>query len=273
MLIWSNTTTLDGLVDDLSFTKDKSRAEVALVGGKAIPLEELPELRGIFKCGVGRDNVPESECAKRGIACGFPSPATADIIYEETASFACHLVLKCLYAEIGNVEQWKKLDRPSLADRQLLVIGTGNIGRRVATKLGAFLRVSTFDIATNRAEELEPLMRAADCITLHIPLTETTRALIDDTRLGWMKDGAALVNTARGPIVVEDALYRELKSERLRAAFDVFWQEPYRGKLSELPPDRFIMSPHVASTCREFISATANDFRTFLRNLKTQNAK
>jgi len=72
------------------------------------------------------------------------------------------------------------------------------------------------------------------------------------------------VNTPRGAIVDEDALYRELSSGRLRAAFDVFWEEPYTGRLLELPSDRFMVTPHIASTCREFLAATARDFVQFL---------
>ena len=68
-----------------------------------------------------------------------------------------------------------------------------------------------------------------------------------------MKTGAVLINTARGAIVDEEALYDEIKSGRLRAAFDVYWQEPYRGKLKEFYPDRFYMTPHVASTCSSFL--------------------
>ena len=67
-----------------------------------------------------------------------------------------------------------------------------------------------------------------------------------------MKNDAILVNTARGAIVDEDALYKEIKSDRLKAAFDVFWEEPYRGKLMEFHPHRFFMTPHVASNCVEF---------------------
>lgn len=266
--IWSNTKTLDGYVPELLFTTDKAVAQVALVGGKAIDLSEFPRLRGIFKTGVGRDNVPLDEARRRGVVCEFPSLRTCAIIYEETASFTCHLILKCLFAEVGDFVQWSKRDRPALAARELLVLGAGNIGGRVAAKMRAFLRVSTFDVAANRPEELEPMLRRADCITLHIPLNDRTKGFIDAQKLAWMKDGAALVNTARGAVVVEDALRTELASGRLRAAFDVFWQEPYTGKLRELPRDRFLVSPHVASTCGEFIAGTANDFRAFVRELE-----
>ena len=270
MNIWSNTKTLDGYVPELQFTEDKRTAEVALVGGKAIDLSVYPKLRGIFKCGIGRDNVPEFEAGKRGIRLGFPSAQTAAIIYEETANFACHLILKCLYSEVGDFAQWTKRDRPALATCNLLVLGTGNIGGRVAAKMRPSLRVSTFDSIINRPEELESLLRRADCVSLHIPLLATTKGFIDAEKLAWLKAGAALVNTARGPVVDEEALFAELAKGRLRAAFDVFWQEPYKGKLTTLPADRFIVSPHVASTCREFIAGTAEDFRVFLKELESQ---
>jgi phosphoglycerate dehydrogenase-like enzyme len=267
MKVWSNTRTLDGYVDGVAFTDDTTAAEVALIGGKAIRLDAFPRLRGIFKTGVGRDNVPEAEAAARGIACGFPSPATCGIIHEETANFACHLILSALYADAGDFATWTKRDRIALSSRELLVLGTGNIGGRVAAKMRALIKVSTFDALTNRPNELEPLIRRADCISLHVPLLPATRGFFDAEKLAWMKDGAALVNTARGPVVDEAALFAELTAARLRAAFDVFWEEPYNGRLTGLPRDRFIVSPHVASTCREFIAATAGDFRLFLRNL------
>ena len=268
MKIWSNTKTLDGFISDVNFTVYKNEAEVALVGGKAINLKEFPRLRGIFKTGVGRDNVPLDEAQLRGVVCEFPSAITSAIIYDETANFACHLILKCLYAEIGDFDLWTKLDRSSLSNREVLIIGTGNIGNRVADKMKLFANVSTFDLATNQLAELEPLVHRADCVSLHIPLTESTRNFVDGQKLAWMKDGSALVNTARAAIVSEDALFGELNSGRLRAAFDVFWQEPYKGRLLQLPPGRFLVSPHVASTCQEFITAAANDFKTFLKTLE-----
>jgi phosphoglycerate dehydrogenase-like enzyme len=268
MQVWSNTNTLDGYIPTISLIADKSAAEIALVGGKTIHLNEFPRLRGIFKTGVGRDNVPEDEARARRIVCAFPSAETCGIIYEETANFTCNLIFKCLYSDVGDFAAWKKLDRPSLKEQQLLVIGAGKIGSRVAAKMRSFLEVTTFDALTNNPEELESLVRMADCISLHIPLTSETRTFFDARKLSWMKAGASLVNTARGPVVEEDALFDELSKGRLRAAFDVFWEEPYKGKLMKLPAERFIVSPHVASTCREFLTATAEDFRKFLEGLK-----
>ena len=100
---------------------------------------------------------------------------------------------------------------------------------------------------------MQDLIKMADCISLHIPINDDNQLFIDSQKLSWMKNGAALVNTARGPIVDENAIYKEIKRGRLKAAFDVYWQEPYMGKLKEFYPEQFFMTPHVASTCAEFL--------------------
>lgn len=272
MFVYKATNTLDGYLPPLDTTDDKSQAEVMVVGGKAIRLSEFPKLRGIFKTGVGTDNLPFAEAAERGIQIQLPSEATCNIISEETAAFACHLILSGMYAGASDWDWWRKVERPQLANRRLLVVGVGRIGRRVADKMSAFLLVDTFDSAQDAPESFEAKVRAADCVSLHIPLTGATRGLFDAERLSWLRDGALLVNTARGPVIVEDALYAELAAGRLRAAIDVFWEEPYRGRLTELPTDRFIRTPHIASTCEEFVQGTARDFLAFLAALDTQGA-
>ena len=274
MTICFETTTLNGLINDLELlTSDRDNAKVLLVGGKAIDLNLFPKLKGIFKTGVGTDNLPFEEAKVLGIEIQLPSPSTCQIIFDETADFACHLILDCLYRHPGDFASWTKKPRPSLAARQLLVVGTGRIGSIVREKMGAFCSVSTFDSQDNSPSDLKPLMKAADCVSLHLPLTDTTRGFMDQEKLRWMKDGAALVNTSRGPIVDEDAVYAELRSGRIFAALDVFWQEPYKGKLTELPSDSVLLTPHVASTCQQFLEATANDFRAFVKRLEAETDK
>ena len=84
-----------------------------------------------------------------------------------------------------------------------------------------------------------------------------------------MKDGAVLINTARGATVDEDALFKEIEAFRLRAAFDVYWQEPYQGKLKQFHPDRIYMTPHVASTCSGFIEGCRNDLNILIEDLSS----
>lgn len=270
MIIFKATNTLDGYLPALDYTADKAAAELILVGGKKFDLAEFPELKGVFKTGVGTDNLPFEEAKHLGVGIRLPSPETCDTIYEETAAFSCHLILRGLYAEVGEWDTWKKQDRRMLARQRLLVLGTGRIGGRVAEKMRSLLDVTTFDAATDNVAKLPGLMGEADAVTVHIPLNDETRGFMNAERLSWMKDGALLVNTARGPVVDENALAGELASGRLRAAFDVFWEEPYRGKLLELPRNRFMVTPHVASTCREFLEGCARDLQEFIKELEAR---
>jgi phosphoglycerate dehydrogenase-like enzyme len=267
MLIYKATNTLDGYLTSLEYTEDMAEAEIILVGGKKFDLDDFPKLRGVFKTGVGTDNLPFAEANARGIKVELPSEKTCDIIFEETAAFTCHLILKGLYAEAGAWDTWAKADRQALHQKKLLVVGTGRIGQRVTDKMKSFLEVDTFDTAHDAAEVFESKVRVADCVSIHVPLNEETSRLFNAERLAWMPGNALLVNTARGPVVDEDDLYQELSTGRLRAAMDVFWEEPYRGKLTELPAERFIRTPHIASTCKEFIQGTAEDFLKFLQKL------
>jgi len=251
--IWKNTATLDGYDKGLSFTGDKEQAEIALLGSKPIDLLEFPNLKGIFRAGIGKDNVPEKLAAEKGILVRYPSQKTINMIFDETAVFTCSLIFRMVYNYVGTIDPWYKYDRPSLSAKTLLVIGKGNIGRRVVDYMQPFMRVLTFDIVDNNLSELPDLINEADCITLHIPKTFANEAFMNRDRLAMMKKNAVLINTARGSIVDEDALYNEIKSGRLKAAFDVFWQEPYNGKLKEFYPNKFYMTPHAASTCIGFL--------------------
>jgi len=263
MKYWKNTETIDALVPDLLNTVDASIAEIAVIGSKPIDLRAMPKLKGIFKCGVGTDNVPFDEAKKRGIEICMPSEQTKRYIFEETANFAVYLVFRMLFNEIGEVDGWKKHSRGFLGNKKVLIIGQGNIGRHVARKLAVTVDVLTFDASQNSMNELQGLIAQADVITLHVPLMEATIGFIDAEKLAWMKGGAALVNTSRGAVVDEDALYAEIESGRLRAAFDVFWKEPYEGRLKDFHPERFLMSPHICSNCEEFLTGLGDDFIVF----------
>jgi phosphoglycerate dehydrogenase-like enzyme len=264
MKYWKNTATLDHLVPELLNTVDVEEAEIAVIGSKPIDLSEMPNLKVIFKCGVGLDNIPFDEAEERGIKVVLPSKKTKGYVFDETANFAVHLILRMLYKDLGSVDNWIKKQRKFLGQKTVLVLGLGNIGRQVANKLSPLATVLTYDPIENSEDEIEGLFRKADAITLHIPLLDETRGFVNAEKLSWMKDGAALINTARGPIVEEQALYEEIKQERIFAAFDVFWQEPYEGILRQFHPARFVMTPHVASNCSNFLFGLADDFRSLI---------
>ena len=215
MKIWKNTNTLDGYDDGLIFTDDKKEAEILLLGSKPVSLDEFPSAKGIFRAGIGRDNVPLDESAKKGIIIRFPSSATEHLIYEETADFTCGLIFRMNYLGAGTVDPWMKYDRTQLRDKILLVIGTGHIGGLVAEKMRSFLKVQTFDLKNNEIDELPGLIAEADIISLHVPNIPENRSFFDEEKLGMMKDGAILINTARGAIVDEMALFREISGKRI----------------------------------------------------------
>ena len=267
MLVWKNTATLDDYDDSLSFTDLKCEATIALLGSKPISLEGFSNLKGIFRTGIGRDNVPIEEAESMGIMVRFPPQEAIDIIYEETACFTCGLIFRMLYNEVGTLEPWGKHVRAQLSDRVLLVVGMGNIGSRVAGKMKGFIKVETYDILQNTASELKDLIVSADCISLHVPKSKENIHFMDSEKLSWMKKGAVLINTARGTIVDEDALFKEIESSRIRAAFDVYWQEPYTGKLKEFHPERFYMTPHVASTCKGFLEGCRKGLDNLIKEI------
>ena len=119
-------------------------------------------------------------------------------------------------------------------------------------------KIYTYDILKNT--EL-PDYSQADIITLHIPYTIENKNFINKKNLSTFKSGATLINTARGPLVNEEDLYEHLINTNSTAAFDAYWQEPYNGKLRELPSNKFFMTPHIASSSKEFVESCFNDFK------------
>ena len=146
--------------------------------------------------------------------------------------------------------EWRPGWRPALADKRVLLVGYGAIGAAIEARLLPFevevVRVArTARDGVHPIEELPDLLPDADVVVLVVPLTEATRGLVDAGFLARLKDGALLVNVARGPVVVTDDLVAALSSGRIRAAIDVADPEP-------LPPDsplwtapNLLISPHV----------------------------
>jgi phosphoglycerate dehydrogenase-like enzyme len=273
MLIWKNTSTLAGFEEGLNFTNQKKVAEIAVLGSKSISLKEFPKLKGIFRAGISTDNVPTREAEDLDIMIRYPSQKTKDIIYEETANFTCSLIFKVFFSETGTVDPWRKQSRTALSQNRLLVIGMGNIGKRVYKKMHPFMEVDSFDIIHNEVMQLEEKMRNAYVISLHIPMSDENSSFIDTQKLSWMQENSVLINTARANLVNEDALYIELISGRLRAAFDVFWTEPYQGKLMHLPENIFLKTPHVASNCVEFRYGCRVDLDKMTEKIKGNQTK
>jgi phosphoglycerate dehydrogenase-like enzyme len=153
---------------------------------------------------------------------------------------------------------WLYGRREALADKRVLVIGAGGVGRAIRARLEPF---ETEVVLVGRSARpgvesvaaLEGLLPSVDVVVLAVPLTEQTQRLVDTRFLALMRDGALLVNVARGPVVDTDALVEQVASGRIRAALDVTDPEP-------LPPDHplwalpgVLISPHVGGNTSAFL--------------------
>lgn len=267
MYIWKNTKTLDKYLDLDKVVEDKEKASVVLLGSKHFNIKEFPNLKGIFRVGVGNENVPIEEAKALSVKVACLSERTKNVIYEETANFTCSQIFKVAYENVGSIDPWIKHERKGLSEMTLALIGQGNIGSRVKSKMSSFMNVIVYDSLFSNKADLRHILNEADFVSLHIPGTISNNSFIDEEKLSWMKNNSCLINTARGNIVEEKALLEELSSGRLRASFDVFWKEPYNGELSNLPS--FDMSPHIAGYTKSFLEFSFDDFVSFLKEVES----
>jgi glyoxylate reductase len=225
-------------------------AEILVVMNEPVPFDVYPRLRLVANFSVGYDNIDVEECHRRGIAVsntpGVLDAATADL------AFGLILAARRRLAEGDRTIRaggWR-LDglAREVSGATLAVIGMGRIGSAVARRAEGFdMRV----LGVRSGEGvLEDALREADVVSLHVPLNERTRGLISRERLTLLRDGATLVNTARGAIVDEEALVDELASARISAGLDVFVHEPHvPERLRDLP--NVVLTPHIASATVE----------------------
>jgi glyoxylate reductase len=227
-------------------------------------LDRFPSLRLVSNYGVGYDPIDVAECRRRGVAVtntpGVLDAATADLALALILALRRRVVEADRFVRDGRWSAgWAEpyLTGEDLEGASLGIVGLGRIGQAVARRARPFglrlLYAQRNRLPAAGEEELDvdyrpldDLLDEADLVTLHVPLTADTRGLIDARRLALLRDGASLVNTARGDVVDQAALVRELVSGRIRAGLDVFSGEPGApAELFELP--NVILTPHVGS--------------------------
>ncbi len=246
----------------------------AVVAVGPAELDLLPDLRLVANYGVGYDRVDVAACRERGVAVtntpGVLDAAVADLTLALILACRRHLVASDRFVREG---RWQRgWARPELLGRDLAgatlgVVGFGRIGRQVASRAQAFGMRIVFHRRTGGLP-LDELLRTADVVSLHLPLTPETDGLVSRERLALLQDGATLVNTARGAITDEHALVEELVSGRISAGLDVFAAEPrVPERLLELP--NVVLTPHVASatveTRAEMTRVLVDNVLAFLR--------
>jgi len=236
--------------------------EGLVVANEPIPLELLPALRIVANYGVGYDRVDVAACAAHGAVVtntpGVLDDATADLAFALLLASRRQVVEGDRFVRAGEwTGSWSEGSlAEEVAGSTLGIVGLGRIGSAVARRAHGFsLRVlytQRRHVETELAEfrELDELFRESDLVSIHAPLTPNTAGLVDARLLALLRDGACLVNTARGEIVDERALVAELVSGRLRAGLDVFEHEPeVPAELLGLP--NVVLTPHLGSATRQ----------------------
>ena len=221
-------------------------------------LERAAKLKAIARFGVGTDNIDLTWCREKNVG------VSRIVNHNAVAEFAVSLILsavKNLYAfeRAGKAAAWDRFPMFELRNKTLGIVGFGQIGQRVAQLLAGFdMQMFTYDpfasvgaahaLNVSVCDTLEELLNRADIVTLHLPLTPKTEKMFDLALFREFKDGAFFINTARGGLVDEDALYTALTSGKLRgAALDVFNEEPLQKNNPLLALDNVLATPHAAA--------------------------
>jgi (S)-sulfolactate dehydrogenase len=231
-------------------------------------LAAAPGLKVVGRLGVGLDNIDLPACRDRAIQVLPATGANARAVAEYVVTSVL-MLLRGAYNDSVKVADgaWPRTALSSgreVNERTLGIVGFGGIGRLVARLArGLDMRVVAHDPMLSNDHpawkenqvapvSLDALLAQSDAVTLHIPLTAATRGLFGATRIGAMKNGAILINTARGGIVDESALAQALRNGKLGgAAIDVFDNEPLPAGSALAGVPRLILTPHIAGLSEE----------------------
>jgi D-3-phosphoglycerate dehydrogenase len=244
---------------------------------KAPMLEKAPLLKVIGRAGVGVDNIDLVAATERGIAV-LNAPAGNTVSAAElTMALILAMVRRVAEADAAMRRGvWSKLQGVELRGRTLGLVGAGRIGGEVARRCRAFgMEVIAYDpyLTEERAAELdvkrvtlEEVLERADIVSLHVPLTDATKGMINAEALARMKKGAFLVNVARGGVVDEAALARALRSGHLAgAALDVFANEPLEKDSPLLDAPNVLLTPHLGASTSEAQELVASEIAEAVR--------
>ncbi|MEU8948547.1 2-hydroxyacid dehydrogenase [Streptomyces sp. NPDC048489] len=229
------------------------------------PMAEMTSVQAVQTLSAGVDHVLEGVKSLRP---GVQLCNAKGVHEASTGELALTLILASLrgipdFVRAQDKGEWRSGFRPALADKSVLIVGYGSIGSAIEDRLVPFevarvARVARSERTTARGPvhpltELPALLPEADVVVLSTPLTDSTRGLVDAEFLARMKDGALLVNVARGPVVDTKALLAELESGRLTAALDVTDPEPLPLGHPLWQAPGVLVSPHVGGPTSAFL--------------------
>jgi len=245
-------------------------------------IDQARNLRLIIRGGVGLDNIDVEYARSKGVQVFNTASASAVAVAELAFALMIAVPTRLIEGHEGmKRREWlkKQLKRTELMGKTLGLIGAGNIGTELARRAIAFgMRVIAFDPLIKGHEcvdlvTIEELFAQSDYISLHVPLTDTTRGMINTGTIATMKDGVVIVNTARGGCVVEEDMVEALKSEKVRAyATDVWYSDPPDESCPLYEAPNAVMTPHLGASSRENMLRIGNVVIRILEDFDQQTA-
>lgn len=249
------------ITDDISALPD---ADVVLVRSATKCdrdfIDRAKNLRMIIRGGVGLDNIDLGYCREKGITVKntpeASSIAVAELVFSHMLAIQRNIVKAHNTTKSGKWAK-KELKGRELYGKTLGIIGLGRIGTEVAKRAEAFgmkvLAYTKVALSTEHAKlvEMETIFRESDIITLHVPLLDETRGMINSGTISRMKDGVVIINTARGELIKENDLSDALKEGKVRyAGIDVYAKEPPVGS-PLMDADNILLTPHIGASTHE----------------------
>lgn len=224
-------------------------------------LSQLPNLKVISRLGIGMDNVDLEATKERNIQVfktkTTPAPAVAELVIGLMIDVARKITIQHQKITNGN---WEKEMGVLMQGKTLGIVGLGSIGKTLVKLVKGFnLKILAFDLFHDDkfAKEhkvnycdIDTLLIKSDIVSIHLNLSDETKKFMNEDQFYKMKPESILINTSRGEIIDEDALFTALKEKKiLGAGLDVFNNEPYFGSLKKL--DNAVLTPHIGAYAKE----------------------
>ena len=239
-----------------------ANAHILIAGTEKISntvLEQAKNLQLIARVGSGLDNIDLSYANNKKISISYTPDTPSKAVPEYTLSLILNLIKNISFVDSRmHKKEWYRPMGKMLSSLKIGILGCGKIGSAVIElihRIAPDTKIYYYDPFVVHVEhaiksEINWLFASCDLISIHLPLNNDTNRIVDKSLLFSMRKGSYIVNTARGNIVDEDALYKALFSNHLAgAAVDVFAQEPYVGSLMQL--ENCILTSHIGSLTKE----------------------
>ncbi len=259
-----------------------AQANVILVRSKTKVTPELlaqaPALKLVIRGGVGMDNVDKKACAEKGVKAVNTPRASSVAVAEMAMAFMVAIPARLIEAHVSMKEGKflkNELKRTELFKKTLGLIGAGAIASEVAKRAQAFgMEILAFDPFLKehpiaKLVSLEELAAKADVISMHTPLTDETRGMVNAALIGQMKDGIIIINTGRGKCVEEADLVAALQTGKVRAyGTDVWPSDPPPSDCPLLSAPNVFMAPHIGASSKENLGRIGDEVVLILTDFK-----